>query len=145
MPNTGFTTERAAPHEQAVWRVLQELNHRGYATTELMVDGDRPDARINLGPYIEVKTGSPNLAVKVGSLETYETIETTERVKVRVVWLQHPFDSVSEWRVCTPNQIREAVLGGPRSPTAGGSNTAWFLCRLTGEPFDSEFPSRLTG
>ena len=143
MQNSGYTTERAAPHERVVWRVLQELNHRGYETWELPVDGDRPDCRMKSG-YVEVKTGVPSLVVKVGSFQTYKHIETVEGEQVWIVWVGTMTWPVDRWRVVTVNEYESEIVGGKREPTGRGSHTPWYLSRATGSPFVSVFPSRLT-
>ena len=143
MQNSGYTAERAAPHERVVWRVLQELNHRGYQTVELPVDGDRPDCRMEDG-YVEIKTGLPSLVIKVGSFHTYKHIEKAEGETVWIVWVGTASLPTDEWRVVTLKEYEAGIVGGVRQPTGRGSHTPWYLSRATGNPFTSIFPPRLS-
>lgn len=141
MRRSGYTTERAAPHDQAVLEVLQVLHQRGYPAVELPVDGHRPDIALLAGKgYVEVKTGGPNMAVETNSLHTYEDIETYESSSVWIVHVPQPGTPPGAWRVDTPDTVR--LLSGPRLRSGKGSNDPWYLCRIPRMKFDDVFPCR---
>lgn len=135
--STGYTQERAAPHEVAVAAVLAELNNRGYPCAELPVDGHRPDAKLIDGDYIEVKTGHPSLVIELDSLHEYQRIETIERHRVYIV--HAPAPDPSTWQVHTPASLN--VRGGPRRRSGSGSLDDWYRCDAHGTRFVDYFPA----
>jgi hypothetical protein len=138
--STGFTEARARPHEHAVQRLLDELFRRGYAVFEQPLDGHRPDARLASGEYVEVKTGTPNLAIELASLQTYRQIETLENTRVYIVWIPDGFESPpADWVVATLDSLTAGILHGPHRHSGSGSNDDWYLCRPRGVPFITFF------
>lgn len=144
---SGYSAKRAAPHEDAIWRVNEELCYRGFPVTWMDgPDGHRPDGRMGID-HVEVKTGGPNIAVEAASLATYEFIERTELGFVYIIWLplaQHTH--LGDWRVYRPSDLRANIIGDtdrPRPPTGNGSNDWWWLIHPNhpnpGSPFDDMF------
>lgn len=142
MRRSGYTPERAAPHDAVVQVVMAWLGRRGYPVKELPVDGHRPDLkRLEIGAgYVEVKTGQPNLAIEFESVITYEDIFFFEGDPVEIIHVPHPTSPPSDWRVHTPKTLR--IIRGPLPPTGKGSNDPWYLCDPNGVPAEEFYPER---
>ncbi len=128
---TGFSTERARPHETALDDLFAFFATRGYLPERLDVDGDRPDLRItdrdSRLAYVDLKvTAQENLAMKIGALHTFVRIENSGN-RVYVIWA-----TPSGFFVDTPWSIMGRISGGPRRATGNGSNTDWYLVRPGG-------------
>jgi hypothetical protein len=144
MTATGFTHERATPHQEALRQVFGELARRGYRPRELEVSGDRPDVRITdadqCPAYVDVKVpqpGSGNIAVKLRALETYERIVLMEQRHVYIVVI----GTDGRWTVDTVDTARARIIQGPRRRSGNGSRTDWVLIACGGTDFDDYFPS----
>ncbi len=139
--NTGYTAERASFHDEMLPKVLAELRERGYPVQELPPDGHRPDARLtDTGHYIDVKTGEPNLAIELNSIDTYRQIQSIEGYRVYIVWARPSFPGPQHWSVHTPDSAAASFNGGPRRHSGNGSLDDWYLCKGPGTPFDVFFP-----
>lgn len=136
---TGFSAVRAYPHERAVDLVVDELRRRGRAVEYLEVDGHHPDLRVNERlewAYLDVKTGSPNLAIEVDSLDCYRRLVGDGHR----VYIVHVLDfAPSEWTVDTPDSLLARMNQGPRRRSGNGSNDDWYLVRSGGTPFNDFF------
>lgn len=131
---TGYSTKRAAPHDRAVKSLVTWLRERGYECGEQPLDGHRPDIRLHDdGDYIDVKVGTPNLAIEIDSYNCYQQIQAVERRRVYIV---HVCDNA--WWVHTPNTLQ--FVGGPRRATSNGSNDDWYLATNSGTPLADFFP-----
>lgn len=136
---TGYSHERAVPHEERVAALLSILQERGYRPLALASDGDRPDVRITDPKrgtaYIDVKVPQPNqlrYSIKIGALAEFRRIETVEHAAVYVVWADNNVD--------TPDTLAARIVGGPRRATGNGSATDWLLVERGGTPFNEFFP-----
>lgn len=135
MRPSGYTDERAAPHDADVQRVLWALKQSGYPATELDVDGHRPDIKLLDGGYIEVKTKGTgnNLAIELNDITAWKHIEAVEQQRIYIVHKHN-----DQWLVNTPDTLR--IIKGPMRPTGNGSNDDWNLYHPdTGTPFADFF------
>jgi hypothetical protein len=142
--STGFSRQRAVPHNVALQAAFQRLADRGYRPFDCGANGDRPDLRISdrdrRRAYVDVKVPevrTGNVAIKRYAFETYARIVLMERAEVYVVSV-HADD---DWLVDTVDTLRARILAGPRRPTGNGSLTDWLLFGAGGTPFDDYFPS----
>lgn len=146
MSATGYTSQRAETHDSYVTHLVRYFNSSGYEAEELPVDGHRPDIllfdpRRNSWDYLDVKTGGPNMAIEINSLQTYWNIQRNEGRRVYIV---HAIDNDWDrrWWVLLPESVR--VLKGPVLPTGNGSLDDWHLCQpgyKVGARFLEFFPS----
>jgi hypothetical protein len=141
MRKSGYTKARAAEHDRQLDDIYRVLDDRGYDPEMLPVDGHRPDMRLGTGDYLDVKTGQPNLAIEINSINTYRSIQAKEE---RTVYIVHAIEN--QWWVCTLETIKVKQDGkgplGPRRATGRGSNDDWYLYQpgsVTGTPFDEFF------
>lgn len=138
---TGYSHERAQPHEARLADIAALLSARGYQPEEQPVDRDRPDLLIHdfnrrTAAWVDVKTSKPNQirrAVKLGALETYWRLSLTD-VPVYIVWEDGCVDTV--------HTMSARIVGGPRRQTGNGSRTDWVLIERGGTPFNEFFPAR---
>lgn len=134
--STGFSAQRAVPHELFLARVQGVLYERGYEPVLLDVSGDDPDLSINDGAaFVDTKTRADHqthYAVKHGALESYLRL-TAQITPVYVVW--------DTWHVDSIFTLTARISGGPRRPTGNGSLTDWVLVKPGGTPFNEFFPS----
>ncbi len=140
---SGFTAERAAPHEEFVRKIVAELKQRGYKPTVMPTEGNRPDIGIhdwvrNVAAWVDPKTRyehHENYAVKAGSLETYWLL-TLKGAPVYIVWWP-------DFTVDTVFTLTPRIIGGPERPTGSGSNTDWVKVKPGGTAFDTFFVSAI--
>src|SRR3954469_22908213 len=113
--STGYAPERAMTHEAVVAAVCDELTRRGYPAETLAPDGHRPDIRFKdhqgMWPYIDTKTGGPNIAWELNDFKVWMQIVLTENERVYIV---HQATPESPWTVDTPLTLGLRVIGGPR-------------------------------
>ena len=125
MPS-GFSAERAAPHDAELQQIFNILEDRGYEPAMLPVDGHRPDMFLDqCGDYLDVKTGGPNLTIEINSINEYRSIQALEKKSVYIV---HIYDN-ERW-VLTLDMLRPVqghAYTGPNRATRNGSNDNWFL------------------
>lgn len=145
--STGFTKERAYPHDEiALPTVVGELNRLGYEAWLLQPDGHRPDARLASGEYLEVKTtGDRNLAIEINDVIEWRHIEASEKNRVYVISVSGnpPATDPQKWRVNTLESL--VLMRGPLRPTGNGSNDDWYQYRPdTGVFFVDMFPKAPT-
>lgn len=140
---TGFSHQRAMPHDVALQTVFRQLAARGYHPFDCGVNGDRPDLRITdrdrRRAFVDVKVPdvkTGNISIKRYAFETYTRILLLERAEVYIVGVYADGDCL----VDTVDTLRARMLAGPRRPTGNGSLTDWFLVSGGGTPFDEYFP-----
>lgn len=134
MRASGFTRQRAAPHERALIALRALLVSRGRLVEILPVDGYCPDALVDERFWIDVKVpsaGNSKLAIAADEFE----YQGEHYPDIRYLWIHR--DGL--WRIDTWESVRGRMDGGRRPPTENGANTDWF--RFFPEP-SRIWPSR---
>jgi hypothetical protein len=94
-------------------------------------------AHQGMWPYIDAKTGGPNIAWELNDFHAWMQIALTEGERVYIV---HQATPESPWTVDTPLTLGLRVIGGPRRRSGDGSKDDWYLSKAGGTPFDEYFP-----
>lgn len=144
MIDTGFSPDRAVPHDVALHRVSNELRLRGFPNENLPAVGHRPDLKLAIGDYVDVKTGAPErrIAIEVDSLHEYLRLEYVEGCRVYIVFVAAD-TGPNGWEVDTAASALARVVGGPRRATGKGSKDDWYIVARGGSRFDDFFPVAL--
>lgn len=127
MRPSGYTLERAAPHEAAVRELVALLAARKIRADVLPLDGHNPDLWIDeLAVFVDVKTSNhhENLAIEV---ECFRAWDKLERAGKDVLVVHR--DKFGRWRVDCPRSLL-ARIRSVRPATANGSNDRWYLIAL---------------
>jgi len=142
---TGYAEWRDEPHRAAVTAVTGHLERIGYVTQEEPTDGHRPDIRIaerDEWVFADIKTGTPNIAIELESLDEYRRIQLAERRRVYIIHVPDAEDPQT-WTVDTPDSLSARIVSGPRRTSGHGSNDDWYLVQRGGQAITDYFPSRL--